>query len=707
MGKVLFRIGIIIFFVTTIQCKKKQEAPTADPKEQTNPATNQNDITIWENVKVIDTTFLKLNFLKSNLDLGEYVFDKLQPITVQPNDVIVGAENEGYIRRVLTVKDYANQITLTTAPGNMEDVFKSGSFKFTSDMSNMQSLHRVEGLNYSVSNKSLKTSTSLSLDLVSGNLTFDPKWNFDWRFSERGLESFVMSAEGSTYSASANIKATAKAKTEIFNKTDTILSSFKKVVFRVPVPVPIIGVINVPVVVLLNFTWAVDYSGSVSSDLNSDISIESKGPLSVAINYHEKQWNNSLNFRPTTTFNAEMPNGPVAASLQYGHRPIFSAKFYGLEGPYLSVALNSQTKGTVSIPDVNWDFKVEGWVKTEIGGDGKILTKQFSELKSSWETERISYNIPYLMRKISGDNQIGELDKPLTKPVKVQVLDSQKKPAKNVKVYFTVKSGNGSVESAIVHTDDEGYAETTWKLGNSIIELTQYLEVRAKSGDNKDLQTSPIEFAATGGEVLKDIDGNIYKIIKIGNQVWMAENLKTSRLNDSTIIPLDLYSNNLDTTVDNTFTPKMYYPFGNEAGVQATGALYNWFTVNTNKLCPIGWHVPSREEFTVLENMNPLDLMTIDNWVGNVSPTNNKSGFSAIPSTYHWWLKGSYVSQNHDARWWGRELSNEYAYNGKAKHTTATIFYLSTGNELSPESPTSGIFNGNTSYGLSIRCIKD
>jgi len=102
----------------------------------------------------------------------------------------------------------------------------------------------------------------------------------------------------------------------------------------------------------------------------------------------------------------------------------------------------------------------------------------------------------------------------------------------------------------------------------------------------------------TYGEV-SDIDGNYYKTIQIGSQIWMAENLKTTRYNDGSNIPLVT-----DNTAWSNLTTPGYCWYNNDAATYKNvyGALYNWYAVNTGKLCPSGWHVPSEYEWTLLVN---------------------------------------------------------------------------------------------------------
>jgi uncharacterized protein (TIGR02145 family) len=96
---------------------------------------------------------------------------------------------------------------------------------------------------------------------------------------------------------------------------------------------------------------------------------------------------------------------------------------------------------------------------------------------------------------------------------------------------------------------------------------------------------------------IKDIDGNIYKTIKIGTQTWIAENLKTTKLNDGNRIPI--------VEGDDQFiaqkTPAFCWYNNDPVYKKIYGGLYNWYSVKTGKLCPTGWHVPSDAEWMTME----------------------------------------------------------------------------------------------------------
>jgi uncharacterized protein (TIGR02145 family) len=111
---------------------------------------------------------------------------------------------------------------------------------------------------------------------------------------------------------------------------------------------------------------------------------------------------------------------------------------------------------------------------------------------------------------------------------------------------------------------------------------------------------------------ISDIDGNSYKTIQIGTQVWMAENLKTTKYNDGIGIPT---SGN----VSSSSTPRYCWYNDDISNKKTYGALYNWTAVNTGKLCPTGWHVPSEEEWYELALY--IDPNVVNNYPGGEGHT--------------------------------------------------------------------------------------
>ena len=104
---------------------------------------------------------------------------------------------------------------------------------------------------------------------------------------------------------------------------------------------------------------------------------------------------------------------------------------------------------------------------------------------------------------------------------------------------------------------------------------------------------------------VKDIDGNIYRTITIGTQVWMAENLKTTRYRNG-----DLIGTTTPATlvIEGESAPKYQWAYdGNESNVATYGRLYTWYVATDSRnVCPIGWHVPTDAEWTVLTEFTAL-----------------------------------------------------------------------------------------------------
>ncbi len=97
--------------------------------------------------------------------------------------------------------------------------------------------------------------------------------------------------------------------------------------------------------------------------------------------------------------------------------------------------------------------------------------------------------------------------------------------------------------------------------------------------------------------IVSDFEGNVYKTITIGGQEWMAENLRTTYYNNGKSIPMVADSSVWPGLVEGAFC---WYNNDKSASGR-NGALYNWYAVETGKLCPLGWSVPTDEEWEILK----------------------------------------------------------------------------------------------------------
>jgi uncharacterized protein (TIGR02145 family) len=174
-----------------------------------------------------------------------------------------------------------------------------------------------------------------------------------------------------------------------------------------------------------------------------------------------------------------------------------------------------------------------------------------------------------------------------------------------------------------------------------------------------------------------DNDGNTYNTVKIGNQVWMAQNLATTKYNNNSSIP-NLTLNAAWIAENGTVGHNGAYCWYNNDGTTYKplyGAIYNWYAVNTGNLCPTGWHVPSDLEYQTLElflgmapGTNPgevgawedrgtdqgTQMKNTTGWASGQNGTNT-SGFSALPGGYRFGVDGTFQALNQQSYWWASD----------------------------------------------------
>jgi len=165
-----------------------------------------------------------------------------------------------------------------------------------------------------------------------------------------------------------------------------------------------------------------------------------------------------------------------------------------------------------------------------------------------------------------------------------------------------------------------------------------------------------------------DNDGNTYNTVIIGTQIWMIKNLKTTTYNDGTAIP-----NITDATWDGLTTGAMstYNNTTNIDTINTYGRLYNWYAVNTSKLCPIGWHVPSEADWLSLSltlgggdatSGNLLKEAGTSHWTSPNAEATNSSGFTALPGGGRFNNGSSFGIGKYSYLWSSTEASPTYAY---------------------------------------------
>ena len=224
-------------------------------------------------------------------------------------------------------------------------------------------------------------------------------------------------------------------------------------------------------------------------------------------------------------------------------------------------------------------------------------------------------------------------------------------------------------------------------LGFIAIGILTFIGCKKDEGNTSTNSNNPI--------VATDADGNVYTSVTIGSQEWMVENLRTTKYSDGTAIP------NVSGKTDwENLSTGAWSHYDNDSQYEATyGKLYNWYAVNTIKLCPTGWHVPTDSEWTVLTDYLTANghngtegtaLKATSGWWGSGNGTddygwlglpggyrNYGGNFSFIGTNGHWWSSSQY--NTNDA--WSRNLS----HNGDNVHRDGY----------------------DKEFGFSVRCLRD
>lgn len=199
-------------------------------------------------------------------------------------------------------------------------------------------------------------------------------------------------------------------------------------------------------------------------------------------------------------------------------------------------------------------------------------------------------------------------------------------------------------------------------------------------------------------EIVKDINGNVYHTVTIGTQVWMVENLKTSKYRNGDIIPK---------VIDNSEWANLksgaFCNYNNDTVIgNKYGKLYNWYAItDSRKIAPIGWHVPSSAEWETLTNFlggtnvagGKIKETGTIYWSSPNLGATNESGFTALAGGGRGY-EGPYHGIGEIGLWRiPTQGENDSPWN------VVTVYR---GNSIIDRG-----YGGNKNSGMSVRCVKD
>ncbi len=198
---------------------------------------------------------------------------------------------------------------------------------------------------------------------------------------------------------------------------------------------------------------------------------------------------------------------------------------------------------------------------------------------------------------------------------------------------------------------------------------------------------------------MTDQDGNVYKTVSIGPQTWMAENLRTTKYNDGTAIPR--INDDTEWASSNIGSYCNYNNTISDTAIATYGRLYNWHAVNTGKLCPDGWLVPTNFQWQTLGNIlgnadvisGKLKEIGTTHWFEPELPNeaSNETGFTALPGGRRE-INGLFDNIGQVGSWWSAtEYTTNWALYWSMTYNGSSLYKSSESKEP----------------GFSVRCMSD
>lgn len=206
--------------------------------------------------------------------------------------------------------------------------------------------------------------------------------------------------------------------------------------------------------------------------------------------------------------------------------------------------------------------------------------------------------------------------------------------------------------------------------------------------------------ACSSRETVSDMDGNLYEIIKIGDQDWLSVNLNVSRFLNGDPIPEARTAEEWKSASENKQPAWCYYDNDPSNG-HVYGKLYNWYAVNDPRgLAPEGWRIPVADDWNQLitflggDNVAGLVLKSTDLWAdyeGQNGNGNNASGFAGLPGGGRYDHGGFNFLGNYSGWWTTTQGTSGGVSIWRLTHGIDNVYS----------------YNLPTGFGLSVRCIRE
>lgn len=649
-------------------------------------------IILYDNVILTDTVETTLLSDSAQMSLGtyRYLWNEVSSF-FQVGDIIIGREGYGYMRKVVSVSQNADEWIAETEQATLEDVIKKIDMEdslqiFLTDVDKasvngkiveIKNAYYHPGISVdskynllSLQDVPLISTNYFSATILSGTLDFNPIFhrglNIDWN-PFPSLQYFKMSVGGELdFNLDMEFKASAP-----YQESEEIE------IFYAEIPVFEIGPIPVMAYIAINIGYETDLKITGTTEVNLD----SKTGLEVGVEY-DGSWNSI--YEKTFDFNSSLSWGATAdMDAKVYVRPEAGLKIVGCGSGYMDFTPYLRAEAGVEYPNYDWYYGLYGGFDAGVGCYVSLIGFNLVDYHhnfANYEWEIFSSN--------------GTLE---NKPPYADFSFEQdmQYDGSGYRINFTDKTKNGA-------------SSYKWEFGDNEISKVQnpvhvyehpgLYEVKLTANNcygshtaSKTIYIGP----CAGVETVTDESGNIYNTVQIGSDCWMRENLKTINYNDGAEIDL-ITDNSLWASAG--IGAYCWYENNEGANKNLFGALYNFNAVNSAKLCPVGWHVATPVEWTEMRTY--LETASADKiretgttyWESPNETSTNETNFSGRAAGYRSAF-GEFLNIRKQSSWWTSNLITAGVANSR------TIFYHSNDFDY--------VTSSGTANGFSVRCVMD
>ncbi len=461
----IFVVALAAVVFAFASCNKLSTQTVATTTTTTQPTT-PDSVVLKPGVIVIDSTQWLLASTASQISQGTYTYFGNNLPAFIPNDIIVGMTGEGYLRKVTSVTSQAGQVTLTTTPAKLEDVFQQANINFAAGISNT----------FDLGNSVLFQDGVASVKATGGSINIFPNWNFNMQFQNGTMTGFSALCQNGTLNANVQMSVAASSAENINSSVVLNPISNRTIVW--------IG--QLPIVVTTYLSYVANVSGNVTALTNGTPSFTTSDNYTLGDVYSAGGWQGVYNFSHTASLTNSIP--PLAGfNLSCSIAPQMVQKIYGVVCPTATFSLNTLENTT------------DGYTEQQIFNvSANVLGYSIPDNSQTWNTDTVGMQATatnLTLTKTSGDGQHGAAFEYLGAPLVVQVTDNTGVGQAGVTVYFTVTSGGGSVSLASVLTNANGYAQTNWLIGDPSVS-SQKVQVVARTSAGAQVNGSPLTFTA-------------------------------------------------------------------------------------------------------------------------------------------------------------------------------------------------------------------